>query len=263
MKLHQRKRRTLARVRSARGTGVGRVERTVSLSSLSGEPLGVSDMRRSYGLVVAGVLLVLAACSSGSSVTTYPTSSGNSVLSTSTSPSAMTASTSVTSASASTSTVAPTTTTSMPVSTSIPLLDQVRSAAIAFAPYYVDCLRKPASCDVAKFTAENSDARAVATKTIGDLVRGGFFVGDEDAGYTVIESVEPQSDFVLVKTCEWSTMVLYGPPRSPGGPPLVQNDTHGTTRIERQWVLDGGVWKVRHEDDQPSVAGVNQCGAKP
>ena len=145
----------------------------------------------------------------------------------------------------------------------MPVADQVRAAAQAFVPYYVDCLRKPATCDVATFTAEGSDARSAATKTVADLARGGFFVGDEDPGYVVIDSIVPRSDDVLVTTCEWSTMVLYGPPATPSGPPLVQNDTHGTTHIERQWVLEGGTWKIRRSDTTGTAVGVNECGPKP
>ena len=136
-------------------------------------------------------------------------------------------------------------------------------AAQAFVPYYVDCLRKPSTCDVATFTADGSDARAAATKTVADLARGGFFVGDEDPGYVVIDSIVPRSDDVLVTTCEWSTMVLYGPPATPSGPPLVQNDTHGSTHIERQWVLEGGTWKIRRSDTTGTAVGVNECGPKP
>ena len=144
----------------------------------------------------------------------------------------------------------------------MPVADQVRAAAQAFVPYYVACLRAPSTCDVTTFTAEGSDARTAFTKTIGDLDRGGFFVGDEDPGYVVIDSIELKADHTLVTTCEWSTMILYGPPATPGGAAIVQNDTHGTTRIDRQWVLDGGTWKVRHEDDRPGAVGVNECGPK-
>ena len=139
----------------------------------------------------------------------------------------------------------------------------MRAAAQLFVPYYVACLRKPAACDVTTFTADGSDARSVFTQTIGDLTRGGFFVGEEDPGYVVIEAVEPKADHVLVTTCEWSTMILYGPPASPGGAPLVQNDTHGTTHGTREWVLDAGTWKIRRADTTSTAVGVNECGPKP
>lgn len=155
-------------------------------------------------------------------------------------------------------------TTAAPVrpTTTVAVSDQVRAAAQAFVPYYVGCLRQPATCDVARFTAEGSDARAAATKTIADLVRGGFFVGDEDPGVVVIDSIEVRADHVLVTTCEWSTMILYGPPATPGGPPLVQNDTHGTTYIDRQWVLDGGAWRIRRSDTTATAVGGNECSPK-
>ena len=140
---------------------------------------------------------------------------------------------------------------------------QVRAAAEAFVPYYVACLRKPATCDVTTFTAESSNARSAFTRTIGDLARGGFFVGDEDPGYVVIDTIEVSTDHILVTTCEWSTMILYGPPTSPGGAPIVQNDTHGTTHIDRQWVLEDRAWKVRDEVDRPGTVGVNECAPTP
>ena len=143
------------------------------------------------------------------------------------------------------------------------MVDQVRAAAEAFVSYYVACLRKPASCDVTKFTAVGSNARSAFTRTIGDLARGGFFVGDEDPGSVVIEAIEVNTDHVLVTTCEWSTMILYGPPATTGGGPIVQNDTHGTTHIDRQWVLGDGTWKVRDEADRPGAVGVNECAPKP
>ena len=145
----------------------------------------------------------------------------------------------------------------------MPVPDQVRAAAQAFGPYYVACLRTPSACDVTTFTAEGSDARSAFVKTIGDLVRGGFFVGDEDPGYVVVDSIELKADHTLVTTCEWSTMILYGPPATPGGAPIVQNDTHGTTRGARQWVLDGGTWKIRQADTLSTTTGVNECGPKP
>ena len=160
-----------------------------------------------------------------------------------------------------TSTLAPTTT--IATSTSLALVDQVRAAAESYASFYVGCLRAPSSCDVTQFTAEGSDARQSLTRTVGDLRTGGFFVGTEDPGYTVIVSIEPKEDHTLVTTCEWSTMILYGPPATPGGAPIVQNDTHGTTRGARQWVMDGGTWKIRHTDTLSTTTGVNECGPKP
>ena len=220
-------------------------------------------MQQVNRIVVLGLIALIAACGSGPTRRAATTSTGAAL------PTTAPTSAVVTSAPAPTSSTAPhapsvtASTTSTPVPTSVPTVDQVRTAAEAFAAYYVECLRKPNECDVAKYTVDASDARAAFTKTIGDLTTSGFFVGAEDPGYTVIESVDQQADFVLVKTCEWSTMVLYGPPATPSGPPLVQNDTHGTTHIERQWVLEGGTWKIRRSDTTGTAVGVNECGPKP
>ena len=139
----------------------------------------------------------------------------------------------------------------------------MRVAASRFYDYYWQCLRKPAECDPTVVDAPDSDAFRSLTKTAADLVKGGFFVGAEDPGYMVIESVEQKADHVLVTSCWWLTAVLYGPPASPGGDPLVQNDTHGTMRAADQYAASpDGSWKIRRGDTLSNKAGGNECPPK-
>lgn len=226
-------------------------------------PSGVNDVHRQRGprpVLLLALLMLAAGCSSSSSKPAAPT------VPTAAAATSVAASTTSTSASVPVTTTATNATTSRPTvppSTTIPVVDQVRVAAQAFVPYYVACLRKPTACDVETFTAEGSDARAAFVKTIGDLARGGFFVGDEDPGYVVIEAIDVNADHVLVTTCEWSTMVLYGPPASAGGDPLVQNNTNGSTHGTRQWVPEAVTWKIRRTDTISTAVGVNECGPRP
>ena len=129
------------------------------------------------------------------------------------------------------STSSPVTASATTTSSTLAVEEQVRVAAARFYDFYWQCLRKPADCDPAVVDVVDSDAFHALTKTAADLVKGGFFVGAEDPGYMVIESVEQKSDHVLVTSCWWLTAVLYGPPASPEGDPLVQNNTTGSSRV--------------------------------
>ena len=164
------------------------------------------------------------------------------------------------------STSSPVTTSATTTSSTLAIEEQVRVAAARFYDYYWQCLRQPAACDPSVVSPPDSDAFRSLTKTAGDLVKGGFFVGAEDPGYMVIESIDQAPDHVLVTSCWWLTAVLYGPPASPGGEPLVQNDTHGSSRQADQYVQRAdGSWALRHSDTlTPANAdvGVNTCPAK-
>ena len=52
------------------------------------------------------------------------------------------------------------------------------------------------------------------------LVDRGRYVGEEDPGYYVIESITvgPDGTTAEVVSCWWSTGVLYGPPVDPNRP---------------------------------------------
>ena len=155
----------------------------------------------------------------------------------------------------------PAATTTVPAATtSNEPVDQVRAAAIAYNQFYIGCLRDPRACDPAAGTVPESDAFRALTSTVMQLRAGGFYAGVEDPGMTAIESIEPMSDYTLVTQCHYTTMVLYGPPASEGGPPVVQNNTPGTVREALQFVqVADGSWRMRHGDTLLNKAGVNEC----
>ena len=224
-----------------------------------------SRARRAAAVVLA--IGLLAACGGARKAATSTTVSAPSATAASTTvPTRSTTSPPASTTAASTS-ASPVTTPATTTSSTVPIEEQVRVAASRFYDYYWQCLRKPAECDPTVVDAPDSDAFHALTKTAADLVKGGFFVGAEDPGYMVIESVEQKADHVLVTSCWWLTAVLYGPPASPGGDPLVQNDTHGTSREADQFVQAAdGTWKIRRGDTlTPATAdvGVNTCPPKP
>ena len=125
--------------------------------------------------------------------------------------------------------------------------------------YWV-CLRSPKTCDPSSLTASTGPARAALTKTVADLISGELFAGAEDPGYVVVESVAfSDATTAVVTSCWWDTGVLYGPPRQPGGPPLVMNNLQVTSRFETTVTLEGGKWLTSEERRVSRVEGDNQC----
>lgn len=125
---------------------------------------------------------------------------------------------------------------------------------------YWACLRAPELCDPIQLTASVGPARAALTKTVTDLVAGGLFVGDDDPGYVVVESVaivDPAT--AVVSSCWWDTGVLYGPPATAGGEPIVINNLQVTSRFETTMALEGGRWLTSEEKRTERVEGENQC----
>ena len=223
-----------------------------------------SRARRAAAVVLA--IGLLAACGGARKAATSTTVSAPSATAASTTASTRSTTSPPASTTAASTSVSPVTTPATTTSTTAPVEEQVRVAASRFYDYYWQCLRKPAECDASVVSPADSDAFRSLTKTAADLVKGGFFVGAEDPGYMAIESIEQSPDHVLVTSCWWLTAVLYGPPAAPGGEPLVQNDTHGSSRQADQYVPRAdGSWALRHSDTlTPANAdvGVNTCPAK-
>jgi hypothetical protein len=145
-----------------------------------------------------------------------------------------------------------------PTSAPRDVVAEVTAAALAYDDWYVECLRDPVNCDPSVVAVEGSDLFVNLSTITDQLATAGFYVGPEDPGYVVIESVEPLGDHVAVAVCGWGTMVLYGPP-GPDGNPTVQNDTPATVREVWQFVDAAGVWKLRRTDTTEEVPGVNEC----
>jgi hypothetical protein len=121
-------------------------------------------------------------------------------------------------------------------------------------------LRAPSKCDPSALTASVGPARAALAKTVSDLVSGGLFVGSEDAGYVVVESVAVTGPTSAdVTSCWWDTGVLYGPPASPGGQPVVVNNLQVTARFNTKMVLEGNRWLTSEETRTERTEGENRC----
>ena len=224
-------------------------------------------MRRAWKAAAsaATMLAALAGCSSGSDgasetssvlVTTTVSPSTTAPVSSSSSSST----TAPTSTSTTASSVAPTTTTTVATTTTVTAEEQVETDYRELYEQYWICLRSPAACDPSQLTASVGPARAALTKTLGDLVAGDLFAGDEDPGYLVIESVDVMDPATaVVASCWWDTGVLYGPPAQPGGPPLIINDLQATSRFETTMIFEGGRWLTSEERRVSRVEGENQC----
>lgn len=125
---------------------------------------------------------------------------------------------------------------------------------------YWACLRSPKTCDPNALTGSTGPARAALTKTVGDLVSGGLFVGADDVGYVVVEAVKLTGpSTALVSSCWWDTGVLYGPPAQPGGPPTIVNNAQATSKFQTTMTLEAGQWLTSEEQRTDHVEGQNQC----
>ena len=166
-----------------------------------------------------------------------------------------------TTALATTSTTSSTTSTATaPTVAAGPTEPVLAASYLSFVEGYRVCLRAPTKCDPAVLTASAGPARASLTKTLADLVAGGFYMGDEDAGTVVVEAVKISGPTtVMVSSCWWDTGVLYGPPAQSGGPPLIINDLQATSRFETTMTLEGGRWLTSEERRVSRVEGENQC----
>lgn len=154
-----------------------------------------------------------------------------------------------------------TTTEPAPTTTEPSVEDQVRAAAFDAYDVYWQCLRAPAACDPSAANLPGSDAFNAQTRTLDDLVEGGLYVGDEDVGYMVIESIEIKDDHTLVTSCWRLTAVLYFQPPIDGQPPTVQNDREGWGRQTDEFVQDpdDDVWKIRRSDVGEQGVDSNEC----
>ena len=210
-------------------------------------------MKRAWGnaVLAAGVIAALGACSDSSDGSGDSTSVDETVTTSSASVPAASSTVVVTSSTSSTSTtVSPTT---------APVEDAVTTAYLQLYDAYWACLRAPELCDPTQLTASVGPARAALTKTVTDLVTGGLFVGDDDPGYVVVESVavvDPAT--AVVSSCWWDTGVLYGPPATAGGDPIVINNLQVTSRFETTMALEGGRWLTSEEKRTERVEGENQ-----
>ena len=231
-------------------------------------------MRRAWKVAASAAVMLaaLSACRGGSGgtsdassaivTTTIPASTSAPVTPSSATTSTISASTTVgTTTSLDPPTTTTTTTTTMATSTTtgVPQALVEEDYRQLYKQYWV-CLRSPAACDPSALTASVGPARAALMKTLGDMVSGELFAGDEDPGYLIVESVDlSDATTALVTSCWWDTGVLYGPPAQPGGPPLILNDLKATSLFETTMILEDGRWLTSKEQRVSRVEGENQC----
>jgi hypothetical protein len=211
-------------------------------------------MKRAWGIVVGvtGLIAALGARGDGTVGSSDATKPEAAVSTTSTTVAATSSTVASTSSTSSTSVTVP--------STTAPVEDAVTAAYLELYDAYWACLRDPDACDPTALTASVGPARAALTETVADLVTGGLFVGDDDQGYVVVESVaivDPAA--AVVSSCWWDTGVLYGPPATAGGDPVVINNLQVTSRFETTMALEGGRWLTSEEKRTERVEGENRC----
>lgn len=208
----------------------------------------------SGGITAVAIALGLVGCSGGSDATASPdpTDVTTTAAPTTTTPTLTTPATE--SVPPSTTMPEPTTTlsvnTTAAVTTPLTPEDQVREAYQGIYDGYWACLRAPLACDTS-WLLEGSPSAAAMTNTMQALVDRDRYVGDDDVGYYVIESIEFLDDATAeVTACWWSTAVLYGAPidpdrpAGPDNPATVVNNTPGSGRQVDRLTRDGAAWPL-------------------
>ena len=218
-------------------------------------------MRRAWRAAAsaATMMAALGACSSSGDSSAPTTVSSASSTSTSVVTSTTLVTTTTSTSTTSTSTTS-TSSTALATTTTIATEAQVKADYLTLYDAYWTCLRAPTSCDPPALTASVGPARAALTKTVGDLVTGGLFAGADDPGYVVVESVKLSGPTTaVVSSCWWDTGVLYGPPATSGGDPVVVNNLQVTSRFDTTMELEGGRWLTSEEKRTERVEGQNKC----
>src|SRR4051794_25646417 len=214
-------------------------------------------MKSAWGAMMStvAVLVSLAACSdSGDSASSSTVTIPSSI----TSPASSSTSTIPASTAAALNTTTATSDPQVPTSVSPDV--QVKDAYVGLYDAYWVCLRSPTTCEPTTLTASIGPARAALTKTVTDLVTGGLFVGPDDPGYVVVESVKLSGPTTAtVNSCWWDTGVLYGPPAAAGGDPVIVNNLQVTSRFQTTMELEGGKWLTSEETRTERTEGENRC----
>ena len=115
-----------------------------------------------------------------------------------------------------------TTNTSTTTSTTVPtptVEEQIAADYQLIYDGYWACLRAPLNCDLSWLVPGSGSEQAMIS-TMQALADRGRYVGEEDPGYYVIESITVGADGTTaeVVSCWSSTACLYGPPVDPSSP---------------------------------------------
>jgi len=181
----------------------------------------------------------------------------------------------VTDATDSPTTTDPTTTTNTSMTTSTTVAaptveEQIATDYQLIYDGYWACLRAPLNCDMSWLVSGSGSEQAMIN-TMQALVDRGRYVGEEDPGYYVIESITVGADGTTaeVMSCWRLTGVLYGPPVDdsspvgPDNPATLVNNTPGSGRQRDSLVRSAaGRWQVETSDVSDSQTDVNQCAAE-
>jgi hypothetical protein len=135
---------------------------------------------------------------------------------------------------------------------------------------YWACLRAPLNCDESWLVPDSGSALAMQA-TMQALFDRGRYVGGEDPGYFVIESITVGADGTTAEivTCWWSTAILYGPPVDdsrpvgPDNPATIANNTPDSGRQRDSLQLVEGRWLVESSDLFGESGPTNLCPAEP
>lgn len=139
---------------------------------------------------------------------------------------------------------------------------EIQTAVLGYYDDYWDCLRAPADCDAARVTVEGSAAFDDLTAVAQTLDQNGLFVGSEETGYVVVESIDHRGDRASVTTCWWTTAVLYLQSPVDGDPPIAQTNPptsgHQTYELVRDAADDA--WRIERADQADDLTeDINQC----
>jgi hypothetical protein len=162
-----------------------------------------------------------------------------------------------------TSTTTTTTTTTVPPPT---VEEQIAADYQLIYDGYWTCLRAPLNCDTSWLVPDSESAIAM-TNTMQALADRGRYVGEEDPGYYVIESITLGADGTTaeVVACWWSTAILYGPPVDPSrpvgpdNPATLANNTPDSGRELDRLQLVNGRWVTGGNDLLDEGSETNVC----
>ncbi|HEX4980128.1 MAG TPA: hypothetical protein VFV63_00435 [Ilumatobacteraceae bacterium] len=171
-----------------------------------------------------------------------------------------------TAATTTTSTSTTTTSTTVPPPT---VEEQIAADYQLIYDGYWACLRAPLNCDMS-WLVPGSGGEEGMINTMQALVDRGRYVGEEDPGYYVIESITVGDDgrTAEVVSCWSLTGVLYGPPVDPSrpvgpdNPATLANNTPGSAIQTDQLALDDSQWRLDATTAYEPTSDVNQCPAE-
>jgi hypothetical protein len=213
------------------------------------------------GAVAAGLVLLLAGCSSSDESAVESVGVTASVPATTSAPPSTAVSTSTTSTPASTTTVTPTTTVDPAVITE----GAVREAVALAQSTFSDCLIALPACDPLTLAAARAGALLDRNVTlINEWNSSGYAVRDRDKFRYIVESVSLGADGVTATAtvCIADATRLVIPNAAPDGGDVIVDDEYTSGRSAWDMRLDpDGVWRVHDTTPIGAAASEDLCPA--